>query len=204
VTGDEQELLMRYLDGEMTREEARAFEKRLAGSKELETAAAALTQVREVVVARYERAAEEAAPELDRLWAKIEAGMDAPAAAVAPAVPFFTRVGDAIKAWFEQYRGYVAVGAVSGLAGVLIALSLVRVPSGHVVYQPSGDPEVPLEVVGGGVSGGGSVLVANVSAAEIESLEVEGGSGTIFRIPAEDGEAPTTVIWVTRDVEGPI
>jgi hypothetical protein len=204
VTGDEQELLMRYLDGEMTREEARAFEKKLAGSKELETALAALAQVREVVVARYERAAEEAGPDLDRLWSKIEAGMEEPQPAAATAsVPFLTRIGEAFKTWFEQYRGYVAVGAASGLAGVLIALTLVKVPGGQgVVYLGRGS-EVPYEAVEGAAAGF-ALAETNVSAAEIESLEVEGGSGTIFRIPADDGEAPTTVIWVTRAEEGPI
>jgi hypothetical protein len=39
----------------------------------------------------------------------------------------------------------------------------------------------------------------------VERLDVTGGSGTILTIPGDEGENPTTVIWVTRDdMEGPL
>jgi hypothetical protein len=151
---------------------------------------------------RYEAAAIEAAPDLDRLWSKIEAGMD-PVPVPAETRGFFTRLADGISAWFEQYRGHVAVGAACGAAGVVLALALVRTPEQQqVVYLGPAIDEVA--IMGAGVVGGSTSLLADASAAEIESLEVEDGSGTILRMPTDDGAPPTTIIWITRDEESPI
>jgi anti-sigma factor RsiW len=194
------EELMRYLDGELSVKEARLVEKRIAGSAEVRLQVEALSQLREVLRSRYQVAEVEAAPRLDGLWAKLTAQLDHSSPAPAPAMvaPARTVSGATarpssgllatLREWFDAYRGHVLTGAVGAVAGALIAVLVLR------GLAPGGGP-------GRGAAGG--------QKAEVESLEVPNGTGTVFQVAAPDGKgAATTVIWVNQQPEnaseGPI
>src|SRR5262249_46320851 len=108
------EELMRYFDGEMSREEARALEKTLEGANSRKVRA--MEQVGEVIRARYEASADDAAARLDGVWAKLERQLDAaPVETPARATPT-PGVWERIRAWFDAYRGHVLTGAVCAAA----------------------------------------------------------------------------------------
>jgi anti-sigma factor RsiW len=154
--------LLRYLDGEMSPREARLLETELESSEESRNKLAAMRQLGEVLVARFEGEGNEVQPALSASWERIAAQLPESKSA-GPGV--WERVRD----WFEIHRTHVLTGAVAAAAGAFLA-----------VWLRSGVP------------------AAAGSPAEVESLEVEGGSGTIFQIASDDKNEPvTTVIWVT-------
>jgi len=181
----DQEELMRYLDGELASRDARLLEKRLAESPALQRTLDALVQMREVVRARYHAAADEAQPRLAGLWDRIEGQLAAPEPARASARPAAVRgLWAGVRGWLDAYRGHLLTGALSAAAGAVLAIVALRSMGGGI-EQPQPPPPV-----------------AVAEAAEVESLEVEDGTGTIFQIPADEaGGAATTVIWVTPHTE---
>jgi anti-sigma factor RsiW len=153
--------LLRYLDGEMSPREARQLETELESSEESRNKLAAMRQLGEVLVARFEGEGDEVESALSASWEKIAAQLPEPESA-GPGV------WERLRDWFDAYRGHVLTGAVAAAAGAFLA-----------VWLGSGAPRAG-------------------SPAEVESLEVEGGSGTIFQIASDDKNEPaTTVIWVT-------
>jgi RNA polymerase sigma-70 factor (ECF subfamily) len=64
------ETLMRWLDGDLPRDEAREAERMVAASPELRMKADSLAQLREVMTAHYGAAADEADAKLEGLWAR--------------------------------------------------------------------------------------------------------------------------------------
>lgn len=194
------EELMLLHDGELSEREARAAEERAAASPEDHARLDALAEIGEVLRARMEMAVEEAGPALDGMWAKLERQLEPeperpPARPARPAGEAEEEAGGFL-AWISAWRGYFVTGAVCAAAGALLALWL-RAPKvierdvPRIVEVPAPREEAP------------SALAENKEA-EVESLEVVGGTGTVFHIPGEKSdEAPTTVIWVTRDEPGP-
>ena len=77
--------------------------------------------------------------------------------------------------WLPSLRGYLATSVVSAAAGAAITIWASQVPRGDGARR------------------------ASRQSAEVEALEVSEGTGTIFQIPGDDEDAPTTVIWVTPD-----
>jgi anti-sigma factor RsiW len=209
--GISDEELMRYQDGEMSPQEARALERRLAASPEAQAAAQvmkeALAQVGDVVRARYEAAAEDAQPRLDVLWNRLERQLTGRPEA-RPSPGWVARLRD----WLDDHRSHVLTGAVCAAVGAFVAVVMAGHPSkvapkvvervvekDNYVYVPE-TPGMPFST---------EVAQADTPApAEIESLEVTGGSGTIVRVPDEEGDSSTTIIWVTPNEEpgseGPI
>lgn len=183
--------LQQYLDGELDPGAAREVEARVAAAPELAGKLDALRQLREVVRARMAAATDEADARLGTMWARIEQGLGAaPAGERAARAP--RGLFAVVKHWFEGHRGYIVTGAVSAAAGAIIATLALREPP-----RPAGPPP-PAEA-------------ARAEDTEVESLEVSGGTGTIFQIAGSADEAATTVIWVTQDdgdqvepAEGPI
>lgn len=186
--------LMQYLDGELASREARAVEERLAGSADERDKLEAMKQIGELVRARYAQAADEAAPRLDALWERIERRLDAPprdAARADEAEGWLAAVRD----FWDLYRGHVATAVIGAAAGALLAIAFdddpVRVKVVHIR-----DPQI---------SAPAAVSVEHAAigeAAEVESLEIAGGTGTIFHIPGDgEDETATTVIWVTPEAE---
>jgi len=169
MTNDE--MLMRYLDGELTVAESRAVERDLSGSPELARKRDALLEMRDLLRARFEIAEDEAEPQLVAMWERVRSGLpSAPARRVARRSPF-VRVRD----WLEAYRGHLVTGVVAATAGAMIA---TFVTSRVAATLPA----------------------ATAQTAEVESLEVLGGSGMVFQEPAIDkNDTGTTVIWVTSN-----
>ena len=201
----DEELQMLH-DGELSGREARAAEERAAASPEDRVRLEALREVGEVMRARFDLAAEEASPRLDALWSQIERELEPepagahraarPARSTAEAPPGFL-------GWLVGMRGYFATAAVAATAAAILVLAL-RPPKVVEVQRIVVKP-VPMEPA---TAPAEPSVVAAGAAAEVESLEVVGGTGTVFHIPRDaDDDAPTTVIWVTRDdsaPEGPI
>jgi hypothetical protein len=188
------EALQRYLDGDMTAQEAVAFEREMNDAPELQHTAQALEQIGDVVRARYELAADDAGPKLAAMWDQLDRQLGA-APAVRQARQAKPGLVAAFRTWWESYRGHVLTGAVCAAAAALIVTFAVkpRVVTERVVVQvPVTSPVVP--------------AVAHARPAEIESLEIYNGTSTIFQLPgATDDDTPMTVIWVTEPgPEGPI
>jgi len=161
--------LLRYLDGEMSPREARELETELVSSEESRNKLAAMRQLGDVLMARFEGEGNEVESALSASWERIAAQLPEPAL---PRPGLWERLRD----WFDVHRGHVLTGAVAAAAGAFLAVWL----------HGSGAPTAALAG----------------SPAEVESLEVEGGSGTIFQIPSDDKNEPvTTVIWVTPSDE---
>ena len=178
---DQEELMMLH-DGELSEREARAAEERAAKSPEDRARLDAMEEMGELLRARMDLAMQEA-PGLDRLWSKIDARL-----------PQEEETG--FFAWLTSAKWYFATGAVAAAAGALLMLYL-RPPRDKVVIQTK-----YVEVA----APAPAVIASEKVDAEVESLEVNGGTGTVFHIPkddADDDDAPTTVIWVTRDEPGP-
>lgn len=178
----------------------------------------ALGQVRESVRGALELAADDVDDRLDAMWGAIERSISAngaaprdaridsgsPVAAPRAADPdggLFTRFGR----WLDEYRGHVLTGAIAAGAAAVLVIAL-RSPdtvtrTEYVQVPAKPDP-------GQGPAKGPNPAETSFAKSEpavVESLDVVDGSGTILTIPGEEGENPTTVIWVTSDdLEGPI
>ena len=166
------EKLMRYVDGELSPAECREVERELASAPELAKKRDALLEMRDVLQARFELAETEADPLLGPLWERVKAGL--PAAPVVETRPgVFARFRD----WFENYRAHFVTGAVAAVAGALVA-TVVTSRLAANLPRGAGGPQ----------------------SAEVESLEVLGGSGMVFEEPpAGKGDTGTTVIWVSAN-----
>ena len=164
------EKLMRYLDGELTPVESREVERDLSASPALATKRDALLEMRDLLRARFEVAEDEAEPQLAAMWERVRSGL-APAPPPVPGV--WTRVRD----WLEAYRSHLVTGVLAAAAGALVATAVTS--------------RLAATLPGAG---------AAAESAEVESLEVMGGSGMVFQEPAADKNGSgTTVIWVTSN-----
>ncbi len=190
------EELMRWVDGELPRDEARPLERGLEGDAaeavEAKAKVQAMQQIGELIKARYQAAAEEAEPRLDAMWARIERQIDGgPAPARARVAAESRGLWAGIREWFETYRGHVLTGAVCAAAAALAVL----------IARPARVVEVPREtvrVVQVPVDPGESDVV-QVKAAEFENIETAEGSPDLIKIPAEqEGEAPTVILVNVR------
>src|SRR5512143_3801118 len=152
------EKLMRYLDGELSPAESREVERALAASAPLQTKRDALLEMRDLLRARYEHAEDDAAPELGAMWERVRSALPEPAPVAAARPGFWSRARD----WLESYRSHFVTGALAAAAALVATVVTSRIAA------PGAN--------------GGSV---GPQAAEVESLEVLGGSGMVFQEPPE-------------------
>lgn len=188
--------LMQQHDGEL----AGGGPTSLSGDERLKLEA--LAQMGELVRTHLELEADEAEERLGAMWETIERRIEADAPVSAPvSAPadrrelepdgLFTRLGK----WLDRYRSQVLTGAACAAATAVLVISLWPpqvVTQTQVVRVPT-PPTAP----------NGPTFASQP--AVVEDLDVSEGSGMVLTIPGEEGENPTTVIWVTRDdMEGPI
>lgn len=191
--------LMMLADGELDAAEASALERAAGATGTVKVAA--VREVGELVRGHLELAADDAEERLGGLWDLVERRLDGPevgatarpARAAAPERGMWSR----LVRWFDGHRAHLLTGALS--AGAVAALAIVLREEPRVEIRTV---EVPAKVTPSGTGGTGGtqdpvVLVATPP--EVESLEVNGGTGTVFTIQDEDGGAETAVIWVTPD-----
>lgn len=167
------EKLMQYLDGELSPAESREVERELAAAPVLRKKRDALLEMRDLLKARFELAESDVEPELGGLWERVRSGL--PSAPVVPVRPgFFVRMRD----WLETYRAHFVTGAVAAAAGALVATFVTSRIAATVPHAPAASPQT----------------------AEVESLEVLGGSGMVFEEPpSSQTDSGTTVIWVSSN-----
>jgi hypothetical protein len=196
--------LMMLADGELDATEASAIERRAgrAGARKVE----GIQEVGGLVRGHLELSTDEAEDRLAGLWSLVERRIEADAraeatpapAAAAPAAGEPAGMWARFTRWLDGHRGHFLTGALSAGAVALLALVL-RDPEVVVktVQVPGPTPSGP--VAGGPVTG---PIVATPAlqrtAPEIESLEVSGGTGSVFTIQDDDG-GDIAVIWVTPD-----
>jgi hypothetical protein len=192
------ELMQRH-DGELTAPEP-------ADDAGLDADAAAklraLAEISAAVRTHLELAADDADARLEALWGTIERRIAGEAQAAAPTrapVPEPARTDrgliGALADWLERYRGHIMTGAVAAAAAGVLIVAL-RPPQTVIRERLVTAPGAPERAAA-------TTLVS--SPPVVESLDVSEGSGTILTVPGDEGENPTTVIWVTRDdMEGPI
>jgi anti-sigma factor RsiW len=174
---------MRFLDGELSPEDGRDVERALAAPA-VRARADALAQLGGILRARYDLAADEAEERLEAMWEPLRAQVGSRPAQARPS--FWGRVRD----WIEGYRSHVMTGAVAAAAGALIAIFLTGQTGTRIVYLPRASTQV----------------AAAPADAEVENLEVYGGSGMVFHVPNDDarlggGTPTTTVIWLSQNDE---
>jgi len=186
--------LMQQFDGELPDAELSAL------TDDERVKLEALAEMSELVRGHLELATDDAEGRFDGMWDAIERRISANGAAAEPrAIPrpppaadedgLFTRIGR----WLDRYRGHVLTGAVC--AGAAAALVIALRPPRTVTRTEI--VKVPAQVE--------PAQTFASQPAVVEDLDVSDGSGTVLTIPGEEGENPTTVIWVTRDdMEGPI
>ena len=174
--------LMQHADGELDGE--RGIEDEISRDAVARAKVEALGQLGEIVRGHLELAADSVPDKrFSSMWREIEKAVDRGSATVPEAVAL-PSVWRRMSRWFDHYRGHIITGVVS--AGAVAALALV-VRTGST-SSAGHDPIV--------------VQPAAYHPAEIEALETPGGTGTVFNLQDEDGNA--TVIWVTPEdtVEG--
>jgi hypothetical protein len=190
--------LMMLADGELDAAEASALERAAGASGTVKVAA--VREVGDLVRGHLELAADDAEDRLNGLWSLVERRLDAagdPDVAVAKQARaeaasssgFWARVGR----WFDGHRAHLLTGALS--AGAVAALAIVLREEPRVEVRTV---QVPVER-GTTTDGGADPMVLVATPPEVESLEVNGGTGTVFTIEDEDGGTETAVIWVTPD-----
>lgn len=186
--------IMQLVDGELTPAEVAELDAAMARDPALRGKADGLRELRELVRGHLELRADAAEPRFATLWDQIDKRIEhdrTPAAAVVPVAPpaepapagLLARIGR----FFDRRRGYIVTGVVS--AGAVAAIALVIRGRGH-------------ESVGGGRGAIPVTPVVEHRPPEVESLDTPDGSGTVFTIEDEDGDA--AVIWVepSDEVEG--
>ena len=192
--------LMQLADGELDADERAELEAAIAQDPDAEKKLEAIGQVGEVVRGHLELAADEAEPRLANMWAEIEKrieldGRSSQAAAAPVRRPTAAQpvpgLWGSVTRWIDTYRGHVLTGALS--AGAVAAIALYLRPAPRVAESPR-EPQVAAPEV---TPPEPEVLPAHMPA-EVESIDVTGGSSAVFTYEGEDGEQ-TTVIWVTPD-----
>jgi anti-sigma factor RsiW len=200
VTPPRDSELMQLADGELDPTAAAVVEAAMGTSERAKVAA--LRDLGEAVRGHLELQADAASPRLARLWDEIDKRITiaerekAPApAAPAPAPPgFWGRLGR----WLDDHRSHVVTGVLSAGAVAAVALFLQPAPGGvKTVYVTN-----PTPGIGSDVAAPAAPTLVRSTPPVVESLEVTGGTGTVFTIEDEDGG--TAVIWVTPEdtVEG--
>lgn len=217
--------LMQLADGELDEALRAEVEAAVAGDADARARLDAYAEVGDLVRTHLERVADAPGPDIERrlgaMWGELEKQIDkqldlqaSPAPArpvVAPARP--GAWGRFIR-WLDAHRGHVLTGTLS--AGAVAAIMLVMRPAAPTSGGTAGGTAGGTQVASGGTvikdggagpgePGGGPQVVPvaePIEPVEVESLDVEDGSGTVFTVEGEDGEE-TTVIWLTDDtVEG--
>lgn len=210
--------LMAYFDGELDAETAAAVEAHLAGDGDARSKRVALGQMNDVVRSYLELEADAAEPRLDAMWATIERRIQAngaprtmesaalarggeaaaPTRAQAASVPAQPGLWARFTAWLEGTRGYFATGALAAAAAAVLVMAL-RPPQvvERVVVAPAPTPTE------------NQPRMVNVSTPpEVEEIEVNDGSASVFTIPGEgEGDVTAGVIWLdldASDTEGPL
>lgn len=172
----------------------------LATTAEARAKIEGIREVGELVRTHLELSADEAEPRLAGLWDLVERRLDAEERAVAPApaIPAPSLWGR-LTGWMSRQRAPLLTGLVTAGAAAAVAVAVRPAPKVVTRYV-----QLPPEVqVPGPAPQPGPVgeRLVNARPAEVESLDVSGGTGAVFTIEDDDGE--TTVIWVTQDdVEG--
>jgi hypothetical protein len=162
-----------------------------------------IREVGALVRGHLELSADDAEDRLAGLWSLVERRLDAEERAEAPApVPVRARgeqrdgAWSRFVGWLGGHRNQLLTGVVAAGAAAAITVVALPGPTTRTIYK-----NVPIEIAANGNGPGPGPGPATVqlvrSPAEVESLDVSGGSGAVFTIDDEDGD--TTVIWVTPD-----
>ena len=216
--------LMQFVDGELDVSDADALEAHLASLDEATGDQAALKvqaldQMGDTLRSFLELEADAAEPRLDAMWEAIDSEIQKSDAVVEkrPRVKAKREPREGLWAqivrFFEGYRGHILTGAVAAGAAAAIILAL-RPPQEVIVERPVAVHPMPDRGQPGQISVGATepakpsmTLVADdPTPPEIETLDVEDGSGAVFVLPSEgEGDVSATVIFVDfDDAEGPI
>ena len=200
--------LMLLADGEL--DAAQVAELEAALEPEHRAKMAAIGDLGHAVRGHLELSTDEAAPRMARMWEEIDKriSLDARAATPTKAIPAPARGTDqasprgfwgSVTRWFDDHRSHVMTGVLSAgaVAAVTLFLGSRRETIEKPVYVSTPTVQVPET---GGPAGARPRLVSTPPS--VDTLDVTGGSGTVFTIEDEDGG--TAVIWVTSEdtVEG--
>lgn len=214
--------LMQYVDGELDEITAAALENHFESrSEDAESAAylkvQALDQMTDITRSYLELEADAAEPRLDAMWEVIGAHL----ASAEPSPDEVTEsrsqtsptrnqgIWARIVGFLEGYRGHILTGAVAAGAAAAIILAIrpaEQVPKTIVVERPVPVPSTPDSHIDKSQPPEVKLVVDEPTAPEIEELEVNGGSGTVFVMPSEgEDDVSATVIFIDFDeAEGPI
>lgn len=201
--------IMMFLDGELESAEAERVKGFLEADEDAQAKATSLQQITDLMQASIELDADDAASKLAGLWTGIEAGISqpvpTPVAEQAEAKATDALVAKASSssssssgAWFGAWQSHIMTGAFVAVA--VAVLMIATRPDPVATQETAIRRAAPVVVVP-------SALASQEP--EVEQLEVYEGSGIIMMMPGgdADGEAASTVIWISSDddlVEDPI
>jgi hypothetical protein len=215
--------LMMLADGELTDEEARELARLADEDESVRAKLDGLEQVGEMVRSYHELAADDAADagRFDALWQRIEEQLQPGAAAEQARATQSLRKKPgsaqevasepsgllaALRAWFRDFKGHVATGAVTATAVAVLFLVLRPYERERVVTVEPGIGVTPGEHSGVAIPHVEPVRLES-EPPDIENLEIYDGSGMILTIPGDEDDGGATVIWLSNEedaVEGPI
>ncbi len=189
MTEQDRDTLLRFVDGQLSPDEAAAFEARLADEPALAAEAAELTELGALLRRHTDEIVQAAdfSGFADRITDELAqaGGVEAAPSPARPATPAVEPLGDRLKAWWARHWTPVVVSAAAAAA---VAFIVVRA------------------VAPGGVGGGGSGVEDGVdtdSPVAVEAVRNDGNKTVLISSPGED-EGGATVIWLLdgEDDEG--
>jgi hypothetical protein len=173
----------------------------LAKSPSAQAKVEGIREVGSLVRTHLELSADAAEDRLAGLWDLVERRLDVEERAAAPVVPKSVPapVGAwaRLVGWFGRQRAPIVTGLVTAGAAAALMFALRPAPKvvTRTVYAPTPGPiDVNRPV---GAQDPVTPTLVRASPAQVEALDVSGGTGSVFTIDDDDGE--TTVIWVTPD-----
>jgi len=169
------DLLQRYYDGDLTRDEERSVRAELARSESAQQRLAQLAELTELMRGPVLEAAQ--GLDSDALFARIQGGIQRQ-----EALGFGERLRLIGSEWYEHKRG-VLVPAAASLAAAAAALIILLVP--REAQQPEN---------------GGSML-AQLHGTSVENVDFGQSTGTVFAVDNEGVSA--AVVWISDDEEAP-
>ena len=169
------DLLQRYYDGDLTRDEERSVSAELARSESAQQRLAQLAELTELMRAPVLEAA--AGLDSDALFAGIQGGIQQQ-----QALGFGERLRLVTGEWYEHKRG-VLVPAAASLAAAAAALIILLVP--REAHHPDN----------------GATVLAELHGTSIENVDFGQSTGTVFAVDNQGVSA--AVVWISDDEEGP-
>jgi|GEM_PF-1933102 len=176
------EKLQRYFDGETAPGETTLVRRHLAECRVCALSLTRLERLHALFTTAAEADAEDAAPELEAMFAKVREGI-----AKQPKAGFGERLR-VLTSEVVEHKKHVWIPAMTMAAAAVVALAVLVGNGGSEVPRPGAVAIVP--GTGQEPMRGSEVLSA---------VFADGAAGTVFTVEGAAGEAPVAVVWINDE-----